>query len=63
MCLFMMMLHSIKVLMLYYIHAIMHVIAEYWLQLVKQEPNCGLGLFIKMIGPFSSILGLLIVLR
>ena len=32
-------------------HAITIAITDYWPQLVKQEPNCGLGWFIKMIEP------------
>ena len=34
-CLLVMMLHSIKLLILYYIYTIMHIIGEYWPQLVK----------------------------
>ena len=49
-------------IMLYYTYSIMHTIAKYWPQSVKQVPKSQTELFIEMIVPFSSVLGLLFYL-
>ena len=56
-----MMLPTIKVLIFYYIYTIMHEIAEYWPQLVKQAPKSPTRKSIETTRPFCTVLGLLIL--
>ena len=54
--------HKVINAALYYIYTITYAIAKYWPQSVKQAPKLWIRLFIEMIGPLSSNLGLLILL-
>ena len=49
-CVLVMMLHSINVLILYYICPIIHAIVKFWPKSVKQVPNRGLGCSQKWLG-------------